>query len=338
MTPALLTFIFIVMIAVAFGMTNGFTSGGGLVAMVVTTRAMEPLSALLLVAACEMVGVFLLGQAVSRSLARDVLMIPASSLPLPVLLVLTSAFLGALIWNTAMWYFALPTSSSHALVGGMAGAGVCAYGWNAVNWTVFGRMALLLGLIPLGALIVAIVLSRIVYGVGEFLTPGARGFFRWMEILSLAGVGLVQGSNDGQKGLAMMFMGLAVLAGAGNLPGISPWPLYLLSGGSMAVGVIFGSRRIIRTLGRRLYRLEELQGVCAQTTGMLLIGLSSIAGYPMSTSQVMATSVLGAGVAVQPRDIRWNVVGEIGIAWLVTIPASAALAAGLVWISHYVVS
>ena len=159
-----------------------------------------------------------------------------------------------------------------------------------------------------------------------------------MEILSLVGASLVQGNNDGQKCLAMMLMGLAVLAGAGGPQPTSLWPVYLLCGGSMAVGVIFGSRRIIRTLGRRLYRLGELQGFCAQTSTMLLVGTSSVLGYPMSTSQVMATSVLGAGVAMQPRDIRWNVVGEIGMAWLVTIPAAAGLAAGLTWMTLHVVS
>jgi PiT family inorganic phosphate transporter len=338
MTLVLALFVLIIAVAFAFGITNGFTSGGGLVAMVVTTRAMQPLPALLLVAGCEMIGVVLLGSAVSRTLVHDFILWPAAVAPVQLMSVLVAAFLGALIWNTAMWFFALPTSSSHAMVGGMVGAILLAYGTQAIRWEVFTRIFLVLGLIPLAGILAAVVLSRGIYWVGEFLAPNAKKFFRGLEIVSLIGASLVQGNNDGQKCLAMMLMALGVLAGAGGLPPSSLGPLYLLCGGSMALGVIFGSRRIIGTLGKRLYRLQELQGFCAQTSTMLLVGSSSLLGYPLSTSQVMATSVVGAGVAVQPRDIRWNVVGEIGVAWLVTIPASAALAAGLTWVMRYVVS
>ena len=108
--------------------------------------------------------------------------------------------------------------------------------------------------------------------------------------------------------------------------------------GVMAIGVIFGSRRIIRTLGNRLYRVEELQSFCAETSAMVLVGASSILGYPMSTTHVMSASVLGAGVAVHPRAVRWNLVGEMGMVWAVTIPATGLVAAGLVWMVRYVVS
>lgn len=331
-------FILVILIAFVFGFTNGLTNGGGLVATVITTRALEPLSALVLVAVCEIIGLFLLGQAVSSMLAHHVLIFPAGTSPVRIMAVLTSAFLGALIWYIGMWFLSLPTASSHAMVGGMMGAVVLEFGTGAVNWPVFVRILLFLGLIPVIGVLVGLILARLTYFIGGYLTPSAKGAFRWMEVVSLAGLALVQGSNDGQKCVAMVLMAAAALASA--IPGhtVVLWPILLLSGLAMASGVLAGSRRIISTLGRRLYRVEELQGFCAEMATLFLVGLSSVLGYPISTSQMLSTSVLGAGVAVQPRDIRWNLVGDIAVAWVVTIPAAAALAALLAWMTRYVVS
>jgi PiT family inorganic phosphate transporter len=331
-------FILVVIIAFIFGVTNGLTNGGGLVATVITTRAMEPFNALLLVAVCEVVGLFVLGQAVSHVLAHKVLVFPAAATPARMLAVLASAFSAAMIWYIGMWYVSLPTASSHAMVGGMIGAMLMEFGSQAVNWPVLVRIVVFLGIIPVAGVIAGFVLPRATYWLGEFMTPAAKTAFRALEILSLAGVALAQGSNDGQKCVAMILMASAALTGA--IPGHSlvMWPVLLLSGLAMAMGVLFGSRRIIGTLGKRLYRVQELQGFCAETATMVLVGFCSHWGYPMSTSQILSTSVLGAGVAVQPRDIRWNLVGDIGLAWLVTIPAAAGLAAALTWVTRYVVS
>ncbi len=331
-------FILVVLIALTFGFANGLTNGGGLVATVITTRALEPLSALVVVAICEIAGLFLLGEAVATMLSQHVLIFPASASPVRILAVLTSAFLGALIWYLSMWYLSLPTASSHAMVGGMIGAVFLEYGAAAVNWPVFIRILIFLGLIPMVGVLTGFVLSRFTYWMGEFMTPGAKRAVRVLEIISLAGVALAQGSNDGQKCVAMILMGSAALAIAAPGHTLILWPILLLSGLSMACGVMAGSRRIITTLGRGLYRVQGLQGFCAEMTTMLLVGTSSFLGYPLSTSQILSTSVLGAGVAVQPRDIRWNLVGDIAMAWLVTIPAAAGLAAMLTWITRYVVS
>lgn len=335
---SLALFILVVVVALVFGVTNGLTNGGSLVATVITTRAMEPLGALVLVAICEIAGIFLLGQAVIHMLSHNVLVFPPEASPHRVLSVLASAFLGALIWYVGMWYLSLPTASSHAMVGGMIGATLLEYGPHAVNWPVIVRILVFLAVIPVLSVVLGLVLARFTYWLGEFLTPAAKSVFRWLEIISLAGLALVQGSNDGQKGVAMIVMASAALGGI--LPGhtLAMNPILLLSGVSMAVGVLMGSRRIIGTLGRRLYRVEELQGFCAETATMALVGVCSHWGYPMSTSQILSTSVLGAGVAIQPRDIKWNLVGDIAVAWVVTIPAAGALAALFTWMTRYVVS
>jgi inorganic phosphate transporter, PiT family len=332
-------FIVIVIIAFVFGLTNGLTNGGGLVATVITTRAMEPLSALILVAVCEVAGLFLLGQAVSSTLAHHVLIFPESASSSRILAVLAAAFLGALIWYMGMWYISLPTSSSHALVGGMIGAVLLEYGAAAVNWPVIIKILAFLAVIPVIGVLAGFCLARLTYWTGEFMTPAVKGFFRFLEVVALGGVAMAQGSNDGQKCVAMILMGSAALAAATHhAHTLVLWPILILSGAAMAMGVMLGSRRIIGTLGKRLYRVQPLQGFCAEMSTMVLVGVSSFLGYPMSTSQILSTSVLGAGVAVQPRDVRWNLVGEIGAAWLVTIPAAGVLAAGLTWLTRYVVS
>jgi PiT family inorganic phosphate transporter len=335
---ALTFFIVVVITALAFNWVNGLTNGGGLVATVITTRAMDPVWALVWVAVCEMAGLFLFGQAVARTLAHNVLIFPEGALPRQMLLVLSCGFTSALVWYTGMWYLSLPTASSHALIGGMVGAAVYEYGRAAVNWPVVLKIIIFLAAIPVIGVITGLVLARVTYWVGSFLTPAAKGLFRFLEVLTLAGVALVQGSNDGQKGIAMIWMGSAALVSAGLSHGVMITPMIILCGLAMAAGVLMGSRRIISTLGKRLYRIDELQGFCAEISTMALVGLSSHWGYPMSTSQILSTSILGAGVAVQPRDIRWDLVGNIGIAWVVTLPAAAGLAAFFTWMIPYVVS
>jgi len=330
----LFLFWLVIALAFVFGLTNGFIDGGGLVSTVITTRVLDPLPALLLVAAGEMVGLYLLGQQVANTLGHHMISFPKDTSTIRQLAVLVSALIGALAWNTTMWRLALPSSSSHALVGGIAGAFVTAYGRSGIAWPLFWRIFLLLGIVPLAGVVVGFLLTKILYWGGQFMTPAVSHVFHAFQVVALAGVALVHGSNDGQKSMAMMIMAfLALGRSAAPLPNL-PWAVYFVCGGALALGVIFGSRRMIRTLGKRLYRVQELQGLCAQTSAALLVGASSLAGYPMSTTQVVSTSVLGSGIAVHPRGIRWELVWDIMVVWVVTIPASAAVAA----LFSYVVS
>jgi PiT family inorganic phosphate transporter len=213
----------------------------------------------------------------------------------------------------------------------LAGSFVGAYGFGGIHWGVFARIFALLGLMPLAGSLTGYGIARLGYWVGEFLTPAWDRLFRGLQIFALAGAALTHGSNDGQKTMAMIALALAARSASSSPHGVT-WPIMLLCGMAMAVGLIFGSRRIIQNMGRRLYRIQPMQAVCAQTSTMLLVGISSLAGYPMSSSQLVSTSLLGAGVAVHPRAVRWDLVGEIGLAWLITLPASGLLAAALIQI------
>jgi PiT family inorganic phosphate transporter len=332
-------FILVVVLALIFGITNGFIDGGSLVATVITTRALAPGRALMLVAVCEMVGIYALGRAVTQLLGLHLVDMSLAPQAVEALAVLGAGLLAALLWNTSMWWMALPSSSSHALVGGLVGAVLMAYGPKAIFWPMFLKIFLYLGLVPVAGALLSGVLAKVMYWIGGFFVPALEWYYRGLQILALAGLSLVHGSNDGQKSMAMMLLAFLALPGMSRLDRL-PWWAVLLCGSALASGVIFGSRRVIRTVGARLYRVEPLQGFCAGTSAMLLVGASCRMGYPMSTTHVMSTSVLGAGAAVHPRGVRWDLVGEISLVWLVTIPAAgcvaALLAAGAIRILHVV--
>ncbi|MFA5976057.1 MAG: inorganic phosphate transporter [Elusimicrobiota bacterium] len=335
-------FALIVLCALLFALTNGLIDGGGLVSTVITTRSLEPLPALLLVALCQVLGILLLGQQVVKTLARDLIVFPRSASPEELLAVLLSALLGAFSWNLGMWRSGMPSSSTHALIGGLAGAALARFGTGSVHWAVFSKIFLSLGLVPLAGMLFSYILAQGVYWGGSYVPPVAGRFLRGLEISALIGTSLVHGSNDGQKAMGILMlasMALSCAVPSATVLDALPLGVWLLCGLALAVGVIFGSRRTIRTVGRRLYRVQNIESVCAETSAMFLVGISSFAGYPMSTSHVMSTSVLGAGIAAHPRGIRWSLVGDIVMAWLVTIPAAGLAAMGWVYlfkVSHVV--
>ena len=332
MTVSLMLFGLVIALIFGFTLTNGFLDGGGIVSTVIMTRVLEPLPALLLVAGCEVVGIFLLGRAVVETMGVKMILFPAGVSSIHILSMLLSAMAGVLLWNMVMWRFAFPSSSSHALLGGILGATWVHFGSVAVAWPVVTRILIGLGVVPLAASLVSFFFARQLYRLGQYLTPAVGGFLRTVNVLVLAGVALVHGSNDGQKSMALVLLAWMAF-GMVNAAHLPVW-VALACGCTLGLGVLVGSRRTVRTVGQGFYRVQNLQGLCAESAAMFLVGASSVAGYPMATSHVMSSSVLGAGAAVRPRGIRWDLAGAIGISWLVTIPASAVIA-GLL---SYVVS
>jgi PiT family inorganic phosphate transporter len=323
----LLVFIF------CFTLTNGFLDGGGIVSTVVTTRVMEPLPAVMLVAGCEVLGVFLLGHAVVRTIGLKMIAFPATASAPVLLSVLLAGTGGALAWNSAMWHYSWPSSSSHALLGGLLGATWARFGPAAVVWPMVIKILIGLAAVPLLAALLGFLSARLIYWGGQYLTPAVSSPLRALHIIVLAGVALVHGSNDGQKSMALVFLAFLSFGWGTSVTHMPGW-VALSCGVALGLGVVLGSQRTVDTVGQGFYRVQHLQGLCAESVTMLLVGASSIAGFPMSTSHVMSSSVLGAGAAVRPSGIRWDLAANIGMAWLVTIPATAGVAAFL----SYVVS
>jgi PiT family inorganic phosphate transporter len=318
-----------------FALTNGFLDGGGIVSTVVTTRTLHPLSALALVALCEVGGLFLLGRAVAQTVGMHLLAFPGHASPERILLVLACSVVGALGWNTLMWRLSIPSSSSHALIGGLLGASLAGLGTAAVRWPVAITVLLFLGAGPWMAAGTSLLLLKAVRWAGGWLYPSVIGVVRRTQATILAGLAMAHGSMDGQKSLAIMWMAYAACqAGSGAAHSVPPYYAGLC-GGALALGVILGSHRTLETLGCRLYRVHNLQSLCAETTAMALVGASSILGWPMASSHVMSSAVVGAGAAVHPKDVRWSSASGIALAWLSTIPAAAAISAALFLLARH---
>jgi inorganic phosphate transporter, PiT family len=312
-----------------FAMTNGFLDGGGIMSTVVTTRALNPLPALVLVASCEAAGLFVLGRAVAQTVGLRLVMFPAAASPERILSVLGCAIIAALLWNIVMWRLSLPTSSSHALIGGLLGSILMGFGFGAIRWSVAVKILVFLGVGPWLAAGVGFALSRIFRWSGQWTSPSVSGILRRLHAAVSGGLALAHGSMDGQKSLAVMWLALGAVESSFTSPPRALLPI--LCGSALALGVVLGSQRTLQTLGRDLYRVQPLQGFCAETAAMALVTASSLVGWPMATSHAMSSAVLGAGAAVRPKGIRWRVAAEIALAWMFTIPAAGMLSASLFW-------
>jgi len=327
-------FVLVLILIFLFTLTNGFLDGGGLVSPVIATRAMDPLPALLLMAVCEIAGLFLLGHAVSQTIGLRLILVPDPTDSVSILSMLAVALGSALGWNLAMWKMALPSSSSHALLGGLIGSTWIVFGKDGLNVDLILKILVGLVTVPLIAALISFLLSRFVFWIGGFLTPSVSGLVRGLQILSLGGVSVVHGSNDGQKSLALVLLALAAWQQQPVSHLVPPVWAMLLCGMVLATGLVLGSRRTIQTIGTKFYRIQSLQGLSAGMVTMGGVGASSLLGLPMSSTHVMASAVLGAGAAVHPRAVRWSLAADMAMAWLMTVPATTVIALGV----GYVVS
>jgi len=320
-----LLFYLILFLIAGFTLSSGFFNGGGIVSTVITTRTLEPLPALILVALCQIGGVFLLGQAVVQTIGLRMMTFTSSSAPDERLWVLVSALAGASCWNGLMWSLSLPSSSNHSLLGGLMGA-AHTFASASVVWPVMWKILIGLALVPIAAALLSIVISRALFWLGQRMNPSASIFLKRMQIASLVGLAMASGSNDGQKSIALVLLALLALGGTAVSAGNIPLWVGLVCGVFLGLGTILGSRRTVETVGKGLCRLTPWQGLCSQVSAMVLVGGSSFAGFPMATSHVMSSTIIGAGAAVHPGGVRWGLVGSIGLAWLLTIPAAALVA------------
>jgi PiT family inorganic phosphate transporter len=318
-------------LALAFAFTNGFHDAANAIATLVATRSARPGPALVLATTCIFLGPFLLGAAVARTIAGIVDVDPGETLEVTI-----AALVAALGWNLVTWYRGLPSSSTHALVGGLVGAAIAAAGLDAVNWAstdgwrLGGVAAVLLGLAisPVLGAVAALVLLRVLRRV---LRRATRRFERPVRRAQWATSGVLavsQGANDVQKAVGVA---AGVLLAEGKTSSLAP-PLALTLGAAlaMAAGTALGSWRIVRTIGHRIYDLRPLDSLASQSGSAGVVLVASAAGAPVSTTHVVASSVVGAGGGRRRWSrIRWAVVREMGIAWVLTIPVTAALAAAV---------
>jgi PiT family inorganic phosphate transporter len=317
----------VVVIALGFDFTNGFHDTANAIATSVGTRAMTPRLAVALAAAMNLAGAFLT-TAVAKTVGKGLI-----DTHLATMQTVLAALIGAIVWNLLTWYFGLPSSSSHALIGGLVGAALVQSGAKGVLWHGVAHKVVIPALVaPAIAFGSAFVFLLVLYWAFKWVTPGAgnRGF-RLGQIASSAWVSFNHGANDAQKTMGVIALAL-VLHRNGNPEELSiPTWVIVAAGLAMGLGTYAGGWRIIRTLGQRIYSMEPAQGFAAQTAAGATIYFATKYGYPLSTTHVVSGSVMGAGATKRVSAVRWGVAGNIVTAWVLTLPAAAAVAALWYW-------
>ena len=325
MDSSLILIAIVVVIALAFDFTNGFHDTANAMATTITTKALPPRVAVGIAAALNFAGAFI-SIKVAATIAEGLVSSSAISLD-----VVFAALVGAIAWNLVTWYLGLPSSSSHALIGGTVGATLLAAGTSAVSWAGLVSKVLVPALAaPLLAATAAAALTFLAYRlVRRFRYERSMRGYRWGQIASSSLVALSHGTNDAQKTMGVIT--LALLAN-GNLPTsgfqVPTWVI-LAAATAMALGTYAGGWRIIRTLGHRVTEIEPPQGFSAETASAGVIFASSALGYPLSTTHVVSGSVAGSGLGRFRRlqSVRWGVTLQIVLAWVLTLPGAAMLAA-----------
>jgi inorganic phosphate transporter, PiT family len=312
-------------VAVVFDFTNGFHDTANAIATSISTRALSPHAAVGLAAVFNLVGAVVTVAFFQAKVSNTI----ASTLAVkPGLVVVMAALIGAITWNLVTWYRGLPSSSTHALIGGLCGAGIAsAHGLDGVRWSALGKqVASLVISPPLGfvvAAIFAVVLLFVIYRFAWRPAPVNRTL-RSLQILTSAFLSYSHGANDAQKTMAAMTLALVA---AGDIPKFEvPLWVVVLSAGAIGFGTYAGGWRIIRTLGWSILKLEPATAMSAQLMGATVIQAATVIGLPVSTTHVITGSVMGVGVSKKLSAVRWGLGASIVLAWLVTIPASALIA------------
>lgn len=332
MTSPILIAGLVTAVALFFDFTNGFHDSANQVATVITSRALPPELALLLAAVANFIGAYFLGTAVAETIGRGIVdpwFLPAD---LTGIMVIISALLGAILWNLVTWYWGIPSSSSHALIGGLIGAFLFGWGPQPINWPKVWRIILIMIASPFVGLIITYIFTRLTIVFTRWASPKANNVFQKLQIISSITQALAHGTNDAQKTMGVITFTLILLGlyrPQSELMTIPRWVI-IACASVMALGTASGSWRIIKTLGVKLYKIRPIHGFASQVTSTLIIYLTAIFGYPISTTQVISSSVMGAGAAFRPKMVRWKVAQDMLVAWLVTIPASG-LMAGLIF-------
>jgi PiT family inorganic phosphate transporter len=308
----------VVGVALAFDFTNGFHDTANVVATSISTRALPPRVAIGLAAILNFVGAFLSLQ-VAATIASGIVEPSAVSLS-----VIFAGLVGAIVWNLVTWYAGLPSSSSHALIGGVVGAVLASHGPDAViGEGLLGKVIVPALVAPVLAFFVAGVSIIIAYRVVGRQRPGpvTRGF-RLGQIISGGLLALAHGTNDAQKTMGVITLALVAhgTLGADN-PQVPTW-VVVASASAIALGTYSGGWRIIRTMGSRIIRMDAAQGFTAQSAGAAVILAATHAGFPLSTTHVISGAVMGSGAAKRLSAVRWGVAGNIAIAWVLTLPAA----------------
>ena len=329
----------IIAVALVFDFINGFHDSANSIATIVSTRVLQPKYAVLWAAWWNFVAAFLLGLAVAGTIASKIIDPSIATND-----VVFAALVGAIVWDLITWHLGIPSSSSHALIGGFAGAGVCAGGFGVMKWAGLQKPLIGIVLAPTLCLILGFATMLAILWICRKVNPApANKAFRKLQLVSAAIYSLSHGGNDAQKTMGII---CALLVGEGFLKmkdpslGLSgsevPIWVVLATHTAIALGTLSGGWRIVKTMGSKITKLRPVDGFAAETAGgVMIIGFTEL-GFPVSTTHAIAGAIMGVGATKRLSAVRWGVSIRIVWAWILTIPASATLAVAAYWLTHLV--
>jgi PiT family inorganic phosphate transporter len=318
----------IIGIALVFDFTNGFHDSANSISTVVSTKVLSPRNAVMFAAFFNFIAAFGFGVLVASTISKIIQLTYVDTAVVPYIIL--CSLIGAISWNLITWTFGLPTSSSHALIGGMTGAGIAAAGLAAIKWTTVGEVAAFMIISPIIGLVCGFLLmAAILWLTRKANREIADTYFKRLQLCSAAAYSFSHGSNDAQKTMGIILPLLFSIGyfGASVDPNHLPMPLWviLIAHAAIALGTLSGGWRIVKTMGYKITRLRPVHGFAAETAGAATILGASAVGIPVSTTHIICTSIMGVGTTMGASTVKWGVARSIMIAWILTIPISAII-------------
>jgi PiT family inorganic phosphate transporter len=320
--------VIIIGLALVFDFTNGFHDSANSISTVVSTKVLSPRNAVMFAAFFNFIAAFGFGVAVASTVSKIIHLDIVQTVIVPYIIL--GALIGAITWNLITWFFGLPTSSSHALIGGLAGAGISAAGIAAIKIETITFVAAFMIISPVVGLVAGFLFMAMVLRLTRKSNKqSAEIYFKRLQLFSAAAYSFSHGTNDAQKTMGIILPLLFSIGyfGAGVDPNNLPMPLWviLLSYGAIALGTLSGGWRIVKTMGYKITKLRPVHGFAAETAGAATILGASVAGIPVSTTHIICTSIMGVGSTMGTSTVKWGVARSIMFAWIMTIPISAVI-------------
>jgi PiT family inorganic phosphate transporter len=317
--------IVLVSVALVFNFLNGFHDSSNIVATMISSRALPPRMALGMTAVAEFLAPFIFGVAVAKTIGEDIVAPGTVSIE-----VIFAALFSAILWDIITWLIGIPSSSSHALIGGIIGAVGVGAGLKAIQMGGLEKVLIALFISPIIGLLAGYLFTKLVFFLARGASPRINWFFKRSQIFTAVALAFSHGTNDAQKTMGIIALGLVTTGYLAQFY-IPTWVI-ALSASAISLGTAFGGWRLIRTLGGKFYKIRPVHGFSTQVTSASIILSAALLGGPVSTTQVVSSAIMGVGSAERLNKVRWGVAGNIALAWLLTIPSTALFAAGLYWL------
>ena len=336
MDSNLLAVVALILVALVFDYINGFHDAANSIATVVSTRVLTPGKAVIWAAFFNFIAAFTFGTAVAKTVGSGLV-----DISIVTFAVIFAGLVGAIVWDLITWYFGLPTSSSHALIGGYAGAAVAKAGWSAIIYSGWTKTLIFIVLAPLIGMSLGFLLMVLILWLFHRTSPGkVDHWFRRLQLLSAAAYSLGHGGNDAQKTMGII-AGALVAGGYLSLEnGQLPIPLWVVlsAHAAIALGTLSGGWRIIHTMGSKITKLQPVGGFAAETAGAISLFTATHLGVPVSTTHTITGAIIGVGSIKRLSAVRWGVAGRIVWAWILTIPAAALISAVTYYVTAFTIA